>query len=133
MIHVFKLGGPWKRGNIEYTIKAINECRVNSYLEDNWFLTLAAAVASKQLNDSIDDKFDDNDVLTGDNYEALKQAEKTTGTQPETKNKKPSKNESSEEKKARLSEEIKLLGGTPPKSGSVAKFEQELLQVKSKA
>lgn len=107
MKHVFKFGGPWKRGDIDYTIKAVDESCIDDHLDDGWFLTLDAAIATGQQGES--DDGDDGDDVESDN------------------------DESSEDKKARLAKEIEALGGTPPKSGSVAKFEQKLLQVKSKA
>ncbi len=36
MIHVYKSGGPWKSGEKEYTIKAIEGSEKQKFLDDGW-------------------------------------------------------------------------------------------------
>lgn len=36
MLHVYKLGGPWKKGEVDYTIKCINVDELSFYLSQGW-------------------------------------------------------------------------------------------------
>lgn len=38
MKNVFKPGGPWKAGEISYTVESVND--VQPYLESGWYLSL---------------------------------------------------------------------------------------------
>lgn len=45
MIHVYKSGGAWKKGDQSYTIKAVNNHKVDLYLNDGWYSQLDDALA----------------------------------------------------------------------------------------
>lgn len=55
MIHVYKAGGPWKSGDKEYTIKAIEQNDKSKFLSDGWVLSLDDVKAKRKAKANKDD------------------------------------------------------------------------------
>ena len=53
MIHVYKYGGDWSAGDLQYTVKCVNDPK--SYLLDGWVLSLSEVKPPKKRKAVKDD------------------------------------------------------------------------------